>query len=543
MNKKYIFITGGVISGLGKGVTAASIGRLLKDSGFKVTNMKIDAYVNIDAGTMNPTEHGEVFVTNDGMETDQDIGNYERFLNTNLSSANYTTTGQIYQSLIAKERNLKFDGKCVEVVPHVPLEIINQINQAAKKNNAEIIIIEIGGTIGEYQNILFLEAARMLKYQNPNDVAIALVSFLPIPKTLGEMKTKPTQYASRTLNETGIQADLLICRGEKMLDKPRMERLAIFCNMANKKDIITAPDVDNIYKVPLILQKQNIIERLTEKLHLPKKRTNLNSWKKIIEKAKRKKPKIKIGIIGKYFNVGDYVLSDAYISIIEAIKHACWKNNVAPKIEWLDSEDYEKDPKKLKELKKYNGIIVPGGYGKRGTEGKIKAIKYVRKNKIPYFGLCYGLQMAIIEFARNVCKLKNANSTEINPKTKYPVIDVMKEQKKILAKKEYGGTNRLGAYPCKIKKGSKTYQAYNQDYIEERHRHRYEVNNNYKDILEKNGLKIVGINPRLNLAEIVELKNHPWFIATQFHPEFKSRPENPHPLFINFIKACSQSSI
>lgn len=541
MKIKYIFIVGGVISGLGKGITSASIARLLKDAGYKVTNIKIDAYVNVDAGTMNPTEHGEVFVTSDGMETDQDIGNYERFLEQELSSINYATTGQIYQSLINKERNMQFGGKCVEVVPHVPLEIIEKINNAAIKNNAEIIIIEIGGTVGEYQNILFIEAARMLKYNNPSDVLVGLVSYVPIPNSLGEMKTKPTQYASRTLNETGIQADFIMCRGQKELDIPRKERIALLCNMINKKDIFSLPDADNIYKVPFVLYKQGIIERIINKLKLKKNKVNLSKWNKLIKKINQKKSIIKIGIIGKYFQTGDYILSDVYVSVIEAIKHAGWENNVDIKLSWIDSTQFEKDRKKLKQLSELAAIIVPGGFGTRGVEGIINAINYIRVNKIPYLGICYGMQLATIEYARNIAGIKNINTQEITGRSN-EIIHIMPDQEKKLLKNAYGGTMRLGDFSTVLKKNTNSYKAYKKEKIIERHRHRYEFNNKYLEKLEKSGLIIAGTSPDKKIVEIIELpaKNHPFFVGVQFHPEFKSYPTKAHPLFKELIKTALQ---
>lgn len=544
---KYIFIVGGVISGLGKGIAAASLGRLLQDSGYAVSNIKIDAYVNIDAGTMNPIEHGEVFVTNDGMETDQDIGNYERFLNKSLSKINYATTGQIYQTVIQKERNLQYKGKCVEVVPHIPLEVINRIKTVAKEDRAEIVIIEIGGTVGEYQNVLFLEAARMMKLENPKDVLVLLVSYLPIPNQLGEMKTKPTQTAARTLNSAGIQADFILGRGEKKLDEIRKEKIAALCNM-NKNDIISAPDVKNIYEVPLNFKKDELEKKILKKFGLRPKHKNNKIWDNFVNKINNANKTIKIAMVGKYFSTGSFILTDSYISVIEAIKHAAWSNGVRAELAWIDSDVYEKNPKKIEDLKNFDGIIVPGGFGKRGVEGIIQAIKYARENKIPYLGLCYGLQMAVIEFARNACKIKNANSIEIDPKTPEPIIDLMPEQIKKLHKNLYGGTMRLGAYPCKIQNGTITEEIYRPFdkaqgknlVIFERHRHRYEVNNKYRDKLMAYGLKLSGTSPDNNLVEIIELdkKDHPFFIATQFHPEFLSRPLTPHPIFKEFIQTC-----
>lgn len=559
-NTKYIFIVGGVISGLGKGIAAASIAKLLQGRGLKVSNMKIDAYVNVDAGTMNPIEHGEVFVTNDGMETDQDIGNYERFLGRSLSKINYSTTGQIYKTVIDKERNLGYHGKCVEVVPHIPLEVIERIKNVAKKDRAEIVIIEIGGTVGEYQNILFLEAGRMMRFTNPKDVLFVLVSYLPIPSKLGEMKTKPTQTAAKTLNSTGIQADFILGRAEKPLDKPRKEKLSWLCNM-RPEDIISAPDVDNIYKVPLYFKKEKLDEKILEKLQLKASKKDLKEWKTLIEKIGKLKKKIKIAMVGKYFTTGGFTLTDSYISVIEAIKHASWKNNVIPELTWIDAEQFDptspshfaepacrqdratrdkgfRGARQIEELANYDGIIVPGGFGSRGVEGIIQAVKFARVNKIPYLGLCYGLQMAVIEFARNVCNMKNANTTEIDQKTKYPVIDLMDEQIKKMNQKLYGGTMRLGSYPCKITKGTIAYESYKNVMIFERHRHRYEVNNKYREKLMANGLILSGTSPDEKLIEIIELnkKEHPFFVGVQFHPEFQSNPLNPHPLFREFIK-------
>jgi len=547
-NTKYIFIVGGVISGLGKGIAAASIAKLLQGRGLKVSNIKIDAYVNVDAGTMNPIEHGEVFVTDDGMETDQDIGNYERFLGKKLSHINYSTTGQIYKTVIDKERNLGYHGKCVEVVPHIPLEVIERIKNVAKRDKAEVVIIEIGGTVGEYQNILFLEAGRMMRFTNPQDVLFVLVSYLPIPSKLGEMKTKPTQNAAKTLNSAGIQADFILGRAEKPLDKPRKEKLSWLCNM-RPEDIISAPDVDNIYKVPIFFKEEKLDEKILEKLHLKASKKDLKEWRALIQKIGKLKRKVKIAMVGKYFTTGGFTLTDSYISVIEAIKHAAWENNTIAELTWVDAEQFEQNPSKIKILKDFDGIVVPGGFGSRGIEGIINAVKFARVNKIPYLGLCYGLQMAVIEFSRNVCGLKNANTTEVARKTRYPVVDVMPEQIKKLDAKLYGGTMRLGAYPCKIAKGTIAYESYknnltiqqfNNSTITERHRHRYEVNNEYRQKLIANGLVLSGTSPDGKLIEIIELnkKIHPFFVGTQFHPEFQSNPLRPHPLFRDFIKSA-----
>ncbi len=534
---KYIFVVGGVISGIGKGVATASIANILQSKGYKVAGIKIDQYVNVDAGTMNPVEHGEVFVTDDGIETDQDIGNYERFLDKDIYADNYITTGQIYEAVINRERNLGYGGRCVEVVPHIPEEIIRRIRKVAKKDSLDFALIEIGGTVGEYQNILFLEAARMLRLEYPKDVLFILVSYVPVPKKLGEMKTKPTQLAARALNSAGIQVDFIIGRSEYSLDEPRKRKISVFCNV-NKEDVISAPDIENIYEVPLNFEKDKLGDKILNKFALKSKKKDFRKWKNLVKTIKNVDQEINIGIVGKYFGTGDFVLSDSYISVIEAVKHATWHHRKNPKIHWINSEAYEQNPNNIQELKKFDGIIVPGGYGERGVEGKIKTIEYCRKNKIPYLGLCYGMQLATIEFARNVCKLKDAHTVEINPETKYPVIDVMPEQKINLQDKHYGGTMRLGAYCCRLVKKTKAQQAYKTKDVFERHRHRYELNNDFRDILEENGLVVSGINPQKNLVEIIELENHPFFIATQFHPEFRSRPIKPHPLFREFIKAC-----
>jgi len=560
---KYIFVAGGVMSGIGKGVSVASIGRILKSKGFQVTAVKIDPYINVDAGTMNPIEHGEIFVTDDGDECDQDVGNYERFLDENLSKTNYITTGRVYQAVINRERNLEYGGRCVEVVPDIPNEVISRIKKAAKKTKvdeafasssrcanarvADFILVEIGGTVGEYQNLLFLEAARMLKLTHPKDVLFILVSYLPIPEMIGEMKTKPTQTAVRLLNEAGIQPDIILGRSKVPLDEPRKRKISIFCNLL-KENVISAPDVQSIYEIPINFEKENLGNRILKKFGLRSKKQNLGDWKKLVEVIKTAKKSVKIGIVGKYFETGKFTLKDSYISVIEAIKHASWYYKRKPEICWLSAEQYEKNPQSLKELKKFDGIIVPGGFGSRGIEGKIKAIEFCREQKIPYLGLCLGLQLAVVEFARNVCGLKGAHSTEFSANCKYRVIDVMPEQKALLEEKRYGGTMRLGAYKCELKTGTKSWKAYlssealaKEDgtlIISERHRHRYELNNEFRSVLKAKGMVMAGINPDRDLVEIIELKNHPFFVGTQFHPEFKSRPLKPHPLFREFIRAA-----
>ena len=531
---KYIFVAGGVMSGIGKGVAASSIGRILKSRGFKVTAIKIDPYINVDAGTMNPLEHGEVFVTKDGAECDQDIGNYERFLDEDIFTDNYITTGRVYQTVIKKERNLEYNGRCVEVVPDIPNEVIFRIKKAQRKTKASFVLIEIGGTVGEYQNMLFLEAARMMKLSHPKDVLFILVSYLPIPEKIGEMKTKPTQYAVRTLNSAGIQPDIILARSAVSLDKIRKKKISIFCNV-DSQDVISAPDIDSIYEVPINFEKEKLSGRILKKAGIKKQnKKNLNDWKGLVKTIRTSKKSVNIGIVGKYFETGKFTLMDSYISVIEAIKHAAYSLKRIPKIFWLSAENSAQ----LKELKKYDGIIVPGGFGSRGIEGKIKAIEFCRKNKIPFLGLCLGMQLSVIEFARNVCGLKNAVSGEFTQKKDaFKVIDVMEEQKAVLKKRNYGGTMRLGAYKCKIKPGTISFKAYKSNLVSERHRHRYELNNKYRKILEEKGLIIAGINPENNLVEIVEIKKHPFFVATQFHPEFQSRPLSPHPLFREFIQA------
>jgi len=539
---KYIFVTGGVMSGVGKGVATASIAKILESRGLNVTAIKIDPYVNVDAGTMNPTEHGEVFVLDDGMECDQDMGNYERFLDRDLSSASYMTTGSIYLSVINKERSMGYKGKQVEVVPRIPLEVIDRINNAAKIEKAEIVITEIGGTVGEYENLLFLEAIKMLRIKNPKDVLLVLVSFLPALGAGGtELKTKPTQHAVRNLNSVGLQPDIILARASVSLDQKRKEKIQFMCGL-EEGYVISAPNVESIYEVPINYEKDNIGDKILRKLHLRAKSKDLKDWRALAQTIKNPKGEVKIAIVGKYFGTGDFVLTDSYISVIESIKHAAYFWKRKPVIEWLDSEAYEKNPAKLKELKSYGGVIIPGGFGSRGVEGKIKAIEFCRKNKIPYFGLCYGMQLACVEFARNVAGLKDAHTTEINPKTKNPVIDLMPEQKVLMQEKRYGGSMRLGAYNCKLINGTKAFKAYGTEIISERHRHRFEFNNAYRDIFAKPkgrpGLVISGVNPERDLVEIIELKNHPFFVGTQFHPEFKSRPLKPHPLFREFVKAA-----
>ncbi len=533
---KYIFVVGGVMSSVGKGVAASSIAAILQGRGFKVTNVKCDMYVNIDAGTIRPTEHGEVFVGTDGIESDQDLGNYERFTGNPMSSLNYITTGQVYQEVIRRERNLEYGGEDVEVVPDVPNEVIRRLQLAAKDNKAEIVVVEFGGTVGEYQVLLFLEAARIMKVRNPDDVSVVLVSYLPLPRHVGEMKTKPTQYAVRTLNAAGIQADFIVARGEQALDNRRREILAHVCNL-REGTVIAAPDVASIYDVPVQFREQNLDAKLLKILKLKARKNDFSNWEACTRKIHNAKKPFKVAFVGKYFATGDYTLSDSYISVIEAIKHAAWSVGAKPELTWIDADKYEKDPKLVMELKNFDALIVPGGFGSRGIEGIIRAIQYAREHALPYLGLCYGMQLACVEFVRNVLGKKTAHTVEVNKKTPDPVIHVNPLQKDNIAHNRFGGTMRLGAYDCLLKKGSKVRALYAHDAISERHRHRYEFNNDYRELIEQAGLEVVGVNPESNLVEIVELKKHPYFVGTQFHPEFKSSPLSPHPLFVGLVKA------
>jgi CTP synthase len=539
---KYIFVLGGVMSGVGKGVATSSIGLLLQQKGYPVNLVKIDPYLNVDAGTMNPTEHGEVFVLRSGLETDQDMGNYERFLGRDLTPEDYMTSGMVYQSVINRERALGYGGKFVEAIPHVRDEIIERMEAAASYNGSRISVIEIGGTVGDFQNALFIEAARVMKMKHPDDVLFVMVSYLPVPGTIGEMKTKPTQSAVRELNSNGVQPDFLIARSTHALDDKRKEKLAVWCNV-RKEHVISAPDIASIYEAPLNFEKDRLGDMLLDALKLPEKRkASLAQWSRFVRAATDKKvPEVNIGIVGKYFDTGDFVLSDAYLSVIESIKFSAAALHRRAKITWVNSKDIEKGGvRTMKLLSKFDGIIVPGGFGETGIEGKIKAIEYARTHKIPYFGLCYGMQLMVIEYARNVLKLKDAHTTEIKKNTKDPVVDVMLEQKKHLADNKYGGTMRLGVYPCYLKKGSIARNAYKKELVEERHRHRYEINPAYIPRLEEAGLVFSGTSPDNVLMEIAELpgKTHPFMLGTQFHPELQARPLSPHPLFTAFISAA-----
>jgi CTP synthase len=532
---KYIFVVGGVMSSVGKGVAAASIGKILQSKGYKVANIKSDMYVNVDAGTIRPAEHGEVFVGEDGVEADQDLGNYERFTDQICTRDNYITTGQVYQEVIRRERNLEFGGEDVEVVPDIPNEIIRRIKQCQKKNKAEIVVTEFGGTVGEYQLVLFLEAARMMKAKNPEDVFFVMVSYLPTPTLLGEQKSKPTQYAIRTLNSAGISPDVILCRADRPVKEDIKRTISKVCSLPRER-IISAPDVYSIYDVPINFEKEDLGTVILSAMGLKERKSNMQDWAKLSQKIRRLKKEVVIGVVGKYFNFKS--CRDTYISVIESIQHAAWLQGYKPKILWLDSEKYEKNKKLLKELEQVDGVVVPGGFGTRGVEGMILATKYARENDIPFLGLCYGLQIATIEFARNVCGIKDATSTEMNSKGKHQVIHIMEEQVEILKNKNYGSTMRLGAYPCVLNERSKAFKAYGTTKISERHRHRYEVNNDYRDRLEKKGLLLAGLSPDTKLVEIVEVPDHPFFMATQFHPEFKSRPIAGHPLFNSMLKVA-----
>ena len=541
-NPSFIFVVGGVISGVGKGVTASSIGKILQDRGLTVTAIKIDPYVNVDAGTMNPTEHGEVFVLPDGDETDQDMGNYERFLGTDLTRINYMTTGRVYQSVIEKERALKFKGACVQVVPHIPLEIVERIRAAQQKADADVTIVEIGGTVGEYENILFLEAARMMKLKDPKRVMFVMVSYLPTPSKVGEMKTKPTQHSVRTLSASGIQADIIVARSSEPLDAKRKQKLSFFCNVPEHQ-VISAPDIDSIYEVPNNFQKEKLPEMIADILGLklsPKRTANAAKWDAMVRCIKTCGDEVRIAVVGKYFETGDFVLSDAYISVIEAIKFSAYALKKRPQLTWFSAEAFEKNPKSLSTLSKFDGVLIPGGFGKRGVEGKIAAIKYAREKKIPYFGLCYGMQLAVVEFARNVAKVAGATTREIDPASDACIIDIMDEQKEKMKKEHFGGTMRLGSYEAKLAPGTIAAAAYGARSVQERHRHRFEVSPRFIPALEKAGLVFSGKSPDGTLMEIAELpaREHPFFLGTQYHPEFQARPLAPHKLFTAFLKAA-----
>ena len=527
-NTKFIFVTGGVVSSLGKGITCASLGFLLKTRGLKVTIMKMDPYLNVDPGTMSPFQHGEVYVTDDGSETDLDLGHYERFIAENMSRMNNVTTGQIYNTVISKERRGDYLGATVQVIPHITDEIKQRIIVLARETAAEVLIVEVGGTVGDIESQPFLEAIRQFCLEagigNTINMHLTLVPFI---ESAGEPKTKPTQHSVMRLREIGIQPDFLICRSDRHLNKSLKEKIALFCNVRPER-VIEAIDVSTIYEVPLRFAEQQLDDQVMSIMNLKSESADLNQLQNIVKKIKEPQSKIKIAICGKYTK-----LKDAYKSITEAFVHAAVVNNTRVILNWVDSEDVENDgPEKY--FSDVCGILIPGGFGNRGIEGKLKAIQYSRENKVPFFGICLGLQCAVIEFARNSCNLKGANSLEFDPATPHPVIHIMESQKNI---KDLGGTMRLGAYPCILKEQTRAFQAYQTNYISERHRHRYEVNNDFRRILQENGMALSGLSPDGNLVEMIELENHPYFIGCQFHPELKSRITQPHPLFVSFVKA------
>lgn len=527
---KYIFVTGGVTSSLGKGIVAASLARLLQARGFRVTIQKFDPYINIDPGTLNPYEHGECYVTDDGAETDLDLGHYERFLNVPTSQANNITTGRIYFNVITKERKGEYLGKTVQVIPHITDEIKRNMLLLGQSDQYDFVITELGGTVGDIESLPFIEAVRQIKWElGPGNSLVIHLTLIPYLAAAKELKTKPTQHSVKELLEAGIQPDILVCRSDRSIPTEIRKKLALFCNV-NINSVIEAVDAETIYDVPLLMRKEKLDERVLSKLKIPvKSEPDLDGWKDFLGKLKNPDEEVNIAIVGKYVS-----LPDAYKSIAEAFVHAGAQNHCKVKVKWISSEDI--NVSSVQDiLSNLDGVLVAPGFGERGMEGKIEAIKYVRENKIPFFGICLGMQCCVIEFARHVAGLQDASSTELNPNTKYPVIDMMEEQKKITSK---GGTMRLGSYTCKIKKGSKAHQVYGETTIQERHRHRYEFNNKYLEKLEEAGLKATGINPDSGLVEIVELKDHPWFIGVQYHPELKSTVMNPHPLFVKFVEAA-----
>ncbi len=527
---KYIFITGGVLSGLGKGITCASVGNILQARGLKVNLQKCDPYLNMDAGTLNPGEHGEVFVTEDGAETDMDLGHYERFLDRNLDFKSSLMAGFVFNNVLSAERKGEYLGKTIQILPHIVNEIQRLIQEASK--GYDVHIVEIGGTVGDYEGLHFMEALRQIKRKIGSENILYLhVVFLPYLSTTGEVKTKPAQNSVITLRELGIQPDVIACRSDHKITSKLIDKISLYCDV-EPKAIIPLKTAFSIYEVPLMFEKYKAADYMISKLGLSKKKVNLRKWKSLISKIKRirnQKKKIKVALVAKYLTN-----KDTYASVIEAIKSACWYHNVKPEIIWVDSERLEKK-KNMEIFEEVSGIIVPGGFGERGIEGKIKACQYARENKIPYLGLCLGMQTIAIEFARNVCRMSDASSTEFNNRTKNPVIYIMPNQRKVTKK---GGTMRLGSYPCVLSKDSLSYKAYGAEKISERHRHRYEFNNKYKDIFQKNGMRIAGISPDKKLVEIIEITDHPFLVGCQFHPEFKSRPQIPHPLFREFIKSC-----
>ncbi len=532
----YIIVTGGVVSGLGKGITTASLGKILQLHGYNVTAMKIDPYINCDAGTLRPTEHGEVWVTEDGGEIDQDLGHYERFLDINIPKHHNITSGQVYGAVIDKERKGKYLGKTVQPIPHVTDEIKQRIRRPSKEGKFDFILVEIGGTVGDYENVLFLEAVRQMKLEG-DKVLFVHVTYVPVLDALGEAKTKPTQHSVKLLREIGIQPDFIVARADDPLDEVRREKIALFCNI-HEEDVISDSNIDHVYAVPLLFEEQSLCKKILRKLRLRKDAEDLKPWQTFIQNVRSLEDDITIGIVGKYFDIGTSQLSDSYISVIEAVKHASWANHVKPHIHWLDSKEFEDNSDQLKTLNDVDGVIVPGGFGLSGIQGKLDAIEYTRKHQIPYLGLCLGMQLAVVEYAQNVCELTGAHSKEVIKDTKYPVIDFIPEQVNILQESRYGATMRLGSYPAILKENTLVHELYSKTEVEERHRHRYEVNPAFVTTLEEGGLVFSGHSPDGILMEFLELPNHPFFVATQAHPEFKSRPLKPAPLFDGFIKAA-----
>lgn len=525
---KYIFVTGGVVSSLGKGITAASLGRLLKNRGLKVTIQKFDPYLNVDPGTMSPYQHGEVFVTDDGAETDLDLGHYERFIDINLSKNNNITTGKIYSTVINKERRGDYLGGTVQVIPHITNEIKDRVFRSAKETNADVVITEIGGTVGDIESLPFLESIRQLKNDvGRENIMYIHVTLIPYLAAAGELKTKPTQHSVKELRSIGIQPNMIVCRTEHFLSEDIKNKIALFCDI-EKEAVIEALDVDTLYEVPLMMQSQGLDEYVVKHLKLEASEADMTEWTQLVDKIKNLEKTTRIAIVGKYVS-----LHDAYLSVAEALYHAGYSNNSDIEIKWVDAEQVT-DENVEEMLNDVDGVLVPGGFGDRGIEGKISAIRYARENKKPFLGICLGMQTAVIEFARNVAGLKSANSSEFDLSNRFPVIDILPEQKDI---EDLGGTMRLGLYPCKLEEGSIAKESYQDELIYERHRHRYEFNNEYREQLQNAGLRITGASPDERLVEIIEMPEHPWYVATQFHPEFTSRPNRPHPLFKGFVES------
>lgn len=537
---KFVFVSGGVISGLGKGVVTASIGRILKARRYSVTAIKIDPYINVDAGTLRPTEHGEVWVTEDGGEIDQDLGHYERFLDMDIPKKNNITTGQVYLKVIQDERAGKYLGKTVQLIPHITDEVIRRIREAG--DGYDIVLVEIGGTVGDIENIPFLIAAKKLELtEGRENVCHILVTYLPVPGFLGEMKTKPTQHAIKALGEHGIIPDFIVCRSEHPVDEVRKRKIYVYANIP-PDNVISDPDVEFVYEIPLIFEEQKLGEKLLKRLGLEQREPDLREWRRLVERLKSPIDSVKIAIVGKYVSIGAYRLPDSYISIAEALKHASAHLGVRAEVEWVNSLELEKKPPE-EALSGCHGVIVPGGFGSTGVEGKIAAIRWARETLTPYLGLCFGLQLAVVEYARNVCGLEGAHTTEIDPDTPHPVVDILPEQRKLIEEEKYGGTMRLGSYPAVLRPGTLVHKLYGRDVVYERHRHRYEVNPEYHGVLQEHGLVFSGMSPDGRLVEFIELPEHPFFVGTQAHPEFKSRFLKPHPLFKGFLEAAHRRKV